>query len=88
MHPGCSKYGLSAIEKHGALIGWMMTFDRLMRCGLDETRLSSEVLVNGKWKHVDTLEQNDFWWCNENKNNALTNKQPSEESLDWGVLIE
>ncbi len=48
MHPNCSAYGLSAIKKHGALIGWMMMFDRLMRCGLDETHLSPEVLVDGK----------------------------------------
>ena len=88
MHPGCSKYGLSAIEKHGALVGWMMTFDRLIRCGRDETRLSPEVLVNGSWKYIDTLEQNDFWWCNTNKNTSLINTQPAKQSLNWGISIE
>ena len=88
MHPGCSDYGLSAIEKHGVLIGWMMTFDRLIRCGRDETRLSPEVLVNSSWKYIDTLEQNDFWWCNANKNTALINTQPAKQSLDWGISIE
>ena len=88
MHPNCSEYGLSAIEKHGALVGWMIMFDRLMRCGLDETRLSPEVLVDGSWKYIDTLEQNDFWWCHENKNTALINTQPLEQSLGWGISIE
>ncbi|MCD6586802.1 MAG: membrane protein insertion efficiency factor YidD [Desulfobacteraceae bacterium] len=88
MHPNCSAYGLSAIEKHGALVGWMMMFDRLMRCGLDETRLSPEVLVDGNWKHIDTLEQNDFWWCSAKKGTGLINSHPPEQSLDWGISIE
>lgn len=88
MHPNCSAYGLSAIEKHGALVGWMMTFDRLIRCGLDETRLSPEVFVDGSWNYIDTLEQNDFWWCPANGDTVLVNTQPSEPSLDWGISIE
>ncbi|MBC2714351.1 MAG: membrane protein insertion efficiency factor YidD [Desulfobacteraceae bacterium] len=88
MHPNCSEYGLSAIEKHGALIGWMMMFDRLTRCGLDETHLSPEVIVDGRWKYIDTLEQNDFWWCSANKNTFLIKTQPSEQSLQWGISIE
>ncbi len=62
MHPGCSAYGLSAVKTHGALMGWIMTCDRLIRCGGDETRLSPEVLVSCQWKYVDTLSQNNFWW--------------------------
>ena len=88
MHPNCSAYSLSAIKKHGALIGWLMAFDRLIRCGMDETRLSPEVMVDGNWKYIDTLEQNDFWWSNTNKNTALINIQPSEQSLDWAISIE
>jgi len=88
MHPGCSSYGLSAIEKHGPLIGWMMIFDRLMRCGLDETHLSPEVIVNGNWKYIDTLEQNDFWWHSAPENTSLVNTQPSEYPLHWGISVE
>ena len=88
MHPGCSSYGLSAIEKHGPLIGWMMTFDRLMRCGLDETSLSPEVLVKGDWKYVDTLEHNDFWWFQKQADTGLLNSQPSEQSLNWAISVE
>ena len=88
MHPNCSAYGLSAIEKHGAVVGWMMVFDRLMRCGLDETSLSPEILVDGSWKYIDTLEQNDFWWCPAKDNTALIDSYPLEQSLDWGLSIE
>ncbi len=88
MYPNCSAYGLSAIDKHGPLIGWMMTFDRLMRCGLDETSLSPEVLVKGGWKYIDTLEHNDFWWCPAKDDTGLINSQPSEQSLNWGISVE
>jgi putative component of membrane protein insertase Oxa1/YidC/SpoIIIJ protein YidD len=88
MHPNCSAYGLSAIQKHGALVGWMIIFDRLIRCGMDETRLSPEVMVDGSWKYIDTLEQNDFWWCSANGNTALLNTPPLAQSLDWGISIE
>ncbi len=39
-----------------------MTHDRLMRCGRDELELSPTAIVNGKWKCVDPVENNDFWW--------------------------
>ena len=86
MHPSCSEYAISAIEKHGALIGWMMTFDRLIRCGMDETHLSSEAIVDGHWKYIDTLGQNDFWWYPASKNKALNPKSP--EDVDWGISVE
>ena len=62
MYPSDSEYSLQSIQKHGMLIGWIMTMDRLMRCGRDETRLSPEVLINGKWKTYDPVGKNDFWW--------------------------
>jgi len=62
MYPSCSEYSKECIQKHGLLIGWIMTCDRLMRCGRDEMRLSPRILVNGKWKYYDPVEKNDFWW--------------------------
>ncbi len=62
MYPSDSEYSLQSIKKHGMLAGWVMSMDRLMRCGRDETRLSPEVFVNGKWKTYDPVEKNDFWW--------------------------
>jgi hypothetical protein len=62
MYPSDSEYSLQSIKKHGMLAGWVMSMDRLMRCGRDETRLSPGVFVNGKWKTYDPVEKNDFWW--------------------------
>ncbi len=62
MYPSDSAYSLQSIQKHGMLVGWIMAMDRLMRCGRDETRLSPQVFINGKWKTYDPVEKNDFWW--------------------------
>ncbi len=62
MYPSDSEYSLQSIQKHGMLVGWIMAMDRLMRCGRDETRLSPQVFINGKWKTYDPVEKNDFWW--------------------------
>ena len=62
MYPSCSEYSKQCFQKYGFFMGWMMTFDRLMRCGRDEIRLSPEILVDGKWKYYDPVEKNDFWW--------------------------
>ena len=40
----------------------MMTVDRLIREGTDETLVSEKVISDGKWKILDPLENNDFWW--------------------------
>jgi putative component of membrane protein insertase Oxa1/YidC/SpoIIIJ protein YidD len=62
MYPSSSEYSLQSIKKHGMLMGWIMSMDRLMRSGRDETRLSPEILVNGKWLTYDPVKKNDFWW--------------------------
>jgi putative membrane protein insertion efficiency factor len=62
MYPTCSVYCSEAIKKHGALLGWIMCSDRLMRDGRDETRLSPPVWTNGVKRSYDPLNNNDFWW--------------------------
>jgi len=62
MTPSCSEYSKEAFEKHGFFAGWMMTMDRLFRCGRDELRLSPWIRVNGEFKCKDPVENNDFWW--------------------------
>jgi putative membrane protein insertion efficiency factor len=64
MYPTCSKYSVLAFKEHGLFIGWMMTIDRLFRCGRDELRLSPQIIVNGELACYDPLENNDFWWYN------------------------
>ena len=86
MYPSCSEYALYAIDKHGALIGWIMTIDRLMRCGRDDIYLSPEIMVKGQWKIYDTVEQNDFWWALANTDNAF--KRQIKQSREWEISIE
>jgi hypothetical protein len=60
-YPSCSNYALLAIRKHGALVGSMMTFDRLQH-EADELRTSPPILTGGQIKLYDPLENNDYWW--------------------------
>ena len=62
MTPSCSSYALTAIQRHGALMGWIMTVDRLMRCGRDELTRCQTVQTSDGARCPDTVENNDFWW--------------------------
>jgi putative membrane protein insertion efficiency factor len=67
MVPSCSQYSIQAFKKHGYLLGWIMTSDRLLRCGRDETRLSATRRKNNEVFSYDPLANNDFWWFNEKR---------------------
>ncbi len=60
MYPSCSHYSTEAFKKHGPIMGIIMTCDRLMRCGRDETKLSPAVVVDGERYYFDPVENNDF----------------------------
>jgi hypothetical protein len=60
--PSCSSYSVQAMKKHGFFLGWMMTVDRLIHEGKEETKVSPVVYSEGKWKIFDPVENNDFWW--------------------------
>ena len=60
--PSCSSYSAEAFRKHGFFLGWMMTVDRLIHEGKEETKVSPTVLTPGGWKIYDPVENNDFWW--------------------------
>jgi len=62
MYPSCSRYCAQAIRKHGFGIGWIMSCDRLLRCGRDEVQRSPHVRVNGHELIFDPVSANDFWW--------------------------
>jgi hypothetical protein len=62
MYPSCSAYSREAFQKHGFVVGWWMTYDRLLRCGRDELKLSPRTLVHGRWKVYDPVSHNDWWW--------------------------
>lgn len=64
MVPSCSAYARAAFKTHGLLLGWVMTCDRLVRCGRDEIRLAPAVVINNTAYACDPLAANDFWWFN------------------------
>jgi hypothetical protein len=60
MYPSCSEYSRKAVARFGFAKGWVMSMDRMMRCGRDETRLAPIIWVNGKLKYYDPIEKNNF----------------------------
>jgi len=61
MTPSCSSYALQAVQRHGAIKGWIMASDRLMRCGRDELKQSPTVVTRYGIRYRDPVENNDFW---------------------------
>jgi len=59
--PTCSSYSVQAFKKHGLVMGWLMTVDRLIHEG-DEWTVSPVKNRNGKGKIIDPIDNNDFWW--------------------------
>ena len=59
--PSCSSYSVMAFKKHGCLIGWVMTLDRLIH-EWDEASVSPVVYYYGRGKILDPVENSDFWW--------------------------
>jgi putative component of membrane protein insertase Oxa1/YidC/SpoIIIJ protein YidD len=62
MYPSCSHYSEQAFEKHGFIKGWVMTSDRLLRCGRDEQRISEQIIIDRQAYVFDPVQRNDFWW--------------------------
>lgn len=67
MYPSCSEYSARAFKKHGAVMGWIMSFDRLLRCGGNEAVISPSRIINGESHIFDPVESNDFWWFNKSQ---------------------
>ena len=61
MTPSCSHYAIDAIQRHGVVKGWIMTCDRLLRCGRDELTVSPSARTRHGVRVVDPVENNDFW---------------------------
>jgi putative component of membrane protein insertase Oxa1/YidC/SpoIIIJ protein YidD len=61
LYPTCSQYSVQAIRKHGPAVGIIMTADRIMH-EIDEQRYAPLVKVGGRYRHEDTVADNDFWW--------------------------
>jgi putative component of membrane protein insertase Oxa1/YidC/SpoIIIJ protein YidD len=64
MHPSCSSYSLIAIEKHGFIIGYIMTVDRLIHEN-NEMDIAEVIKIGEVTRYHDSVENNDFWWYKE-----------------------
>ena len=60
-HPSCSSYSVAVFKKHGLIMGWLMTVDRLIHEAY-EASVSPLVYERGRVKIFDPVENNDFWW--------------------------
>jgi uncharacterized protein len=60
-YPTCSQYALEAVRKHGAVMGALMAFDRLIH-EADEIRRAPLVRIGERGRYFDPVENNDFWW--------------------------
>ena len=61
MYPSCSQYSIECFEKHGLIIGWLMTCDRLFH-EADEMEQTPMILINNRFRFFDPVKNNDFWW--------------------------
>jgi len=61
MYPTCSHYSLLAFKKHGPVMGYILTTDRLIHES-DEPRYVPRVEKHNVIRFYDPLENNDFWW--------------------------
>ena len=62
MYPSCSHYARTVFSRYNPVTAWILTSDRLLRCGHDEVRLAPKVYVSGEPLAYDPVEANTFWW--------------------------
>ena len=61
MAPTCSLYSKQALETHGALLGVLLTADRLLH-EADEIPVVPTIEMGGQTYFRDPLEWNTYWW--------------------------
>lgn len=61
MYPTGSAYARQALAKHGALLGFVLTAERLMHEG-NERLVAPRIWKHGRWRIYDPVEANDRWW--------------------------
>ncbi len=64
MYPTCSGYSARAIRKHGAVLGVMLTVDRMFHEGTEQHR-APLIEKYGVVRYYDPVENNDFWFTDE-----------------------
>jgi uncharacterized protein len=62
MYPTCASYGYQAFAKHGFLIGFVMTADRLIHES-NEMDYAPLIKKGPTLRYYDPVSHNDFWWA-------------------------
>lgn len=65
MYPTGSDYARRVFRKHGALLGIVLTTERLMHEG-NEIIVAPRIKKYGIWRVYDPVEANDWWWLEPN----------------------
>ena len=65
LYPSCSEYCMQAMRRHG-LLGLAMYADRAVREPDVVRKQQDPVIINGKRKYRDPLEDHD-WWMEQEK---------------------
>jgi hypothetical protein len=65
MYPTGSDYSRRAFRKHGALLGIILTTERLMHEG-NEVIVAPRIKKHGIWRVYDPVAANDWWWLEPN----------------------
>ena len=63
LYPTCSGYSVIALRKHGPIMGFVMTSERVMRNHTGE--YYPAIYKFGRWRNYDPIEANDFWFPSE-----------------------
>lgn len=61
MYPTCSSYSRQAIAKHGFILGFIMTADRLIHES-NEIDTANLIRIGESYRYSDSVADNDFWW--------------------------
>lgn len=64
MYPSCAQYSIECFEKHGLIMGWLMTCDRLFH-EADEMKQTPMILIKNHYRFYDPVKNNNFWWYEE-----------------------
>jgi putative membrane protein insertion efficiency factor len=80
LYPTCSAYARQALQKHGALMGSVMTMDRLVQ-ELEVLRRAPRIRVHGHTRGYDPVEAHDFWWATARPRQPLPPSEGRRERL-------
>ena len=76
MYPTGSAYARQAFAKHGAVLGFLLTAERLMHEG-NEGLVAPRIRKHGRWRVYDPLEANDKWWRRKADREKAAGPQPN-----------